>query len=69
MCACGKKYQSFPATYLHFKTKHDIKLSTKPTEKRKKVTINGEYRIITYTIELNFSENASQEEKRSIKGD
>ena len=29
-CACGKYYKSFPAIYLHFRTKHDLKLSSKP---------------------------------------
>lgn len=30
-CQCGKQYLSFPATYLHFRAKHNIKLSTKPS--------------------------------------
>lgn len=52
MCSCGKQYQSFPATYLHFRTKHDIKLSTKPTERRKKIIIQNNSRIFLYSVEL-----------------
>lgn len=50
MCQCGRQYLSFPATYLHFRTKHDIKLSTKPTEQRKKVSIKGGVRTVTYLV-------------------
>lgn len=59
MCSCGKQYLSFPATYLHFRTKHDIKLSTKPTEQRKVVSIQKGYRIITYLVDLNFERDIS----------
>jgi hypothetical protein len=52
MCSCGKQYLSFPATYLHFREKHDIKLSTRPTEKRKIVEIEGNIKKITYAIEI-----------------
>lgn len=52
MCECGKQYQSFPATYLHFRSKHDIKLSTKSSERRKVVEIDGDTRKITYVLEL-----------------
>jgi hypothetical protein len=59
MCSCGKQYLSFPATYLHFRTKHDIKLSTKPTEQRKIVSIQKGYRIITYLVDLSLERDIS----------
>jgi hypothetical protein len=52
MCSCGRQYLSFSATYLHFRTKHDIKLSTKPTERRKRETVKGGVRIVTYLVDL-----------------
>jgi hypothetical protein len=31
-CECGKKYNSYPALYLHFKRNHNIKINTKITD-------------------------------------
>ena len=28
-CECGKRYDTFPALYLHFQRKHERKISTK----------------------------------------
>ena len=28
-CECGKKYDSFPALYLHFKRVHHLKISSR----------------------------------------
>jgi hypothetical protein len=53
---------SFPATYLHFRTKHDIKLSTKPTEQRKKVTVKGGIRTVTYLVNLENGKDVSEVE-------
>lgn len=66
MCSCGKQYQSFPATYLHFRTKHDIKLSTKSSEKRKLITIEGDIKKITYLVDLNLELNEDEPLSNSI---
>ena len=50
-CSCGKQYKSFPAIYLHFRTKHDIKLSTKESESRKKVVESQNSKKYVYAVE------------------
>lgn len=31
-CECGKRYDAFPGLYLHFKRKHNAKISSHPEE-------------------------------------
>lgn len=63
LCSCGKEYKSFPATYLHFRTKHNIRLSTKPSEKRRIIKIEGDIKKILYQASYT-KENANKKCRR-----
>ena len=60
-CECGKRYETFPALYLHFQRRHEQKISTKPEKDAFKVQNNINKTIVTYFIKETPSTEGAEE--------